>query len=114
MSRSIDTLMANRLQKLERLEQAGPAPLVTASPTWSLTPEDQLALDRTAREMDQRLSKVGEWQLEAFRMRHLEDLSIAEICCRVDRSSDAVRSGLYRVKQMLKNAGSVEMSGGRT
>ena len=95
----------------ERLEQAGPQPLVTSSPTWSFTPEEQLALDRTAQAMDETLCRMGDWQVEAFRLRHMENLSIGEISARVERSSDAVRSGLYRVKRMLVEAGSVETAG---
>jgi DNA-directed RNA polymerase specialized sigma24 family protein len=34
----------------------------------------------------------------------MEDLSIEEIASRMDRSNDAVRSGLYRVKRMLVDA----------
>ncbi len=97
----------------ERLEQAGPRALVTSSPTWSFTPEEQLSLERTAQAMDETLGRMGDWQVEAFRLRHVENLSISEISARVDRSSDAVRSGLYRVKRLLVEAGSVETPGQR-
>ena len=40
-----------------------------------------------------------------FLMRHVEDLSIREICQRTNRSSDSVRSSLYRVKHMLVEGG---------
>ena len=85
----------------ERLEQAGPLPLVTHSPTWSYTPEQQLDLDRCAEELTRKLSGMTEWQVEAFVMRHVENRSIPEISARTERSSDAVRSGLYRVKREL-------------
>jgi DNA-directed RNA polymerase specialized sigma24 family protein len=36
-----------------------------------------------------------------FAMRHLENLSIEEIASRTQRSKDAVKSNLYRIKKML-------------
>lgn len=95
----------------ERLEQAGPQALSSTSPTWSCNPEDQLALQRYARCIDDRLGEVSPWQAEAFFLRHVENLSIRQICERMERSSDAVRSGLYRVKRLLVEAGS-ETAGG--
>ena len=41
---------------------------------------------------------------EIFEMRHFENLSIPEISARTARSSDAVRSSLYRVKRMFVEA----------
>ncbi|MCH7707613.1 MAG: sigma-70 region 4 domain-containing protein, partial [Myxococcales bacterium] len=38
---------------------------------------------------------------EVFVMRHLENLPIPKIAERVSRSSDAVRSSLYRAKKMV-------------
>jgi RNA polymerase sigma-70 factor (ECF subfamily) len=65
------------------------------------TPEEQLTTRRCAQELRERLESVAPWQSEIFIMRHVEDLSISEICDRTDRSSDAVRSSLYRVKHLL-------------
>jgi len=92
----------------ERLAQAGPGPLMTTSPTWSFSPEEQLSLDRCAEELDRKLRSVSAWQAEAFYLRHVEDLSIAEICQRTKRSNNAVRSGLYRVKRLLVEAAGAE------
>ncbi len=101
--------VSNHMRRLrmsrERLEQAGPSPLVTNSPTWSFTPEEQLDLSRATDEMEHRLSDVAPWQAEAFSMRHGENLSIVEIARRTGRSNDAVRSGLYRVKKLLMEVG---------
>ena len=41
---------------------------------------------------------------EAFVMRHMENMSIGEISKRTDRSSDAIRSSLYRVKRLMIDA----------
>jgi len=89
----------------ERVERAGLEALTVSSPAWSLTPEDQLAMRRYARAIDDRLQSVSDWQAEVFFLRHVEDLPIREISRRTMRSSDAVRSGLYRVKRLLVEAG---------
>lgn len=65
------------------------------------TPEDQLHMRRCADAMRKQLESVASWQSEIFVLRHVENLSISEICERTDRSSDAVRSSLYRVKHLL-------------
>ena len=51
--------------------------------------------------MDERLRSVSDWQAEVFWMRHVDDLSIEQIATRMDRSNDAIRSSLYRVKRLL-------------
>ena len=51
--------------------------------------------------MDQRLRSVTRWQAEAFWLRHVEDLSIEQIASQMERSNDAIRSSLYRVKRLL-------------
>jgi DNA-directed RNA polymerase specialized sigma24 family protein len=51
---------------------------------------------------------LADWQAEAFFLRHAENLPIHEISRRTDRSADAVRSGLYRVKRLLVRAGALE------
>jgi len=70
----------------------------------SYTPEDELTLRRYTEEVESRLESVASWQAEIFVMRHVEDLSISEICERTNRSSDAIRSSLYRVKRLLLEA----------
>ena len=90
------------------MERAGPEALKATSPAWSCTPEDQLAMNRYARAIDSRLQSVSEWQAEVFFLRHVEDLPIREISRRTMRSSDAIRSGLYRVKRLLVEAGQLE------
>jgi RNA polymerase sigma-70 factor (ECF subfamily) len=74
---------------------------------WSLdacTPEERLTLTRCAKAVNDRLSSVSDWQSEVFVMRHLENLSIGEIARRTSRSSDAVRSSLYRMKRLVVDA----------
>ncbi len=81
-------------------------------PTESLvtgTPEEQLSLRRYLDVVSERLDSVASWQVEVFELRHLENLSIQEISKRTSRSSDAIRSSLYRMKRVLME--SVELGG---
>ena len=68
------------------------------------TPEQTLGLRRCAAAVETQLREVSGWQAEAFEMRHFNDLPIQEIADRVERSNDAVRSGLYRVKRLVFEA----------
>ncbi len=88
----------------QRVEQAGPEPLVSDSATWGCTPEEHLELSRYAEAIEERLGQVSAWQAEAFVMRHVENMTIQEICDQTARSGDAIRSGLYRVKRLLLEA----------
>ena len=90
------------------MERAGVDAVTATSPAWSCTPEEQLAMRRYARAIDDRLQSVSDWQAEVFFLRHVEDLPIREISRRTMRSSDAIRSGLYRVKRLLVEAGELD------
>jgi len=68
------------------------------------TPEDELSLRRYADAIRTRLGSVASWQAEVFILRHVENLPIREIAKRTARSSDAIRSSLYRVKRLLVEA----------
>ena len=96
----------------ERMERVGLESLTAASPAWSITPEDRLAMRRYARVIDERLQSLSDWQAEIFFLRHVEDLPIREISRRTMRSSDAIRSGLYRVKRILVEAGEFDPATG--
>jgi RNA polymerase sigma-70 factor (ECF subfamily) len=106
----------NRLRKVrlqeERMEGVNPDmwwPLRTHSAS---TPEEQLNMRRCADAMRDQLQSVAPWQSEIFVMRHVENLSISEICDRTDRSSDAIRSSLYRVKHLLVETAGVSQASG--
>lgn len=103
----LNHLRRARVQQ-ERIAQAGGEPLATTSPHWSYGPDDQLALRRCAAALDEQIAGLADWQAEAFFLRHAENLPIHEISRRTDRSADAVRSGLYRVKRLLVRAGALE------
>jgi RNA polymerase sigma-70 factor (ECF subfamily) len=85
----------------DRVDAAGPEALHSASAEWRSTPLDDFELRQSLRRMDQRLQSVTRWQAEVFWLRHVDDLSIDEIAQRLDRSNDAIRSSLYRVKRLL-------------
>ena len=67
-------------------------------------PDDEFDLRVYAGELASRLDQLASWQVDAFCMRHFENMSISEICDRTDRTSDAVRSSLYRVKRLFFEA----------
>jgi RNA polymerase sigma-70 factor, ECF subfamily len=99
----------NHLRRLrthgQRLTEAGPEVLCSTAQASGITPEEQLSMDRYVALIEERLRKVSDWQAEVFFLRHVHNLPIREIARRMCRSSDAVRSGLYRVKRLLVEAG---------
>lgn len=102
-----------RRQQLDRsrLEQLLPQALAPAPSAWSYTPEELYRLERFGEELRRRAATLAAWQLDAFHLRHVEDLTIEEISRRISRSEDSVRSGLYRAKQLLLDAAGFEGSG---
>lgn len=89
------------------VELAEPDSLVSALGALG-TPEDELSFRRFAEAVCDRLGSVASWQAEVFLLRHVENLPIREIAKRTARSSDAVRSSLYRVKRLLVEASGLE------
>ena len=87
--------------EVQRLDALRPEVLRPPSAFGDCTPEEHLNLRRYAEAVGEQLESMSEWQCEIFVMRHLQNMSIKEISRRTDRSSDAVRSSLYRVKRLL-------------
>ena len=87
-----------------RLERAEPGMVLGSASLDASTPEEQLSLQRYQESVSKLLASVAGWQSEVFWLRHMENLTIGEISERVQRSNDAVRSSLYRVKRMLIEA----------
>ena len=98
-----------RLQ-LERIRESRVSAelLVQAPHEWAYTPEDFYRQGRLSEEFERAFALLAPWQLDAFRLRHIEDLPIEEISRRTTRSADAVRSGLYRAKRLLFEAAGIE------
>jgi RNA polymerase sigma-70 factor (ECF subfamily) len=88
----------------ERLADIDPADVHAGISVSSWTPEEHLEFQRCVSALEDQLGLVREWQVDAFRLRHEDDLPIGEIARRTQRSGDAVRSSLYRVKRLLVQA----------
>jgi RNA polymerase sigma-70 factor (ECF subfamily) len=88
----------------DRIDLADEEELFPRAPLGIGTPGEQLDLHRFQDQLASRLDGLADWQAEIFEMRHFENLSIPEISRRTTRSSDAVRSSLYRVKRMFLDA----------
>lgn len=95
-------------QRLERAQAELVAPGIANEAT---SPEERLGLRRCADAVEQALGSVTDWQAEVFALRHFENLPIQEIADRMDRSNDAVRSSLYRVKRLVVEALGSELAG---
>ena len=97
--------LSNRLRraKLEgdRLSEMPLEALRQASGLQDCNPEETLRMARYVRTVCERLESASDWQAEIFFMRHFENLGIPEISARTGRSSDAVRSSLYRMKRLF-------------
>lgn len=91
----------------ERIEMADDEDVMPRPSLGVGNPEEQLDLSRFRDVLSSRLAGLADWQVEIFEMRHFENLSIPEISARTSRSSDAVRSSLYRVKRMFFEAASM-------
>ncbi len=92
----------------QRMQEIGHDPLRPTRSLASCTPEEQLAIQHYLKLVVDQLEDLGDWQVEIFEMRHLQNLSIQEISERTQRSSDSVRSSLYRVKRLLVNTAQLE------
>jgi RNA polymerase sigma-70 factor (ECF subfamily) len=88
----------------ERIQLADDEDLMPRPSMTNASPEEQLDLNRFQDLLSSRLGSLADWQTEIFEMRHFENLSIPEISARTTRSSDAVRSSLYRVKRIFFEA----------
>lgn len=87
-----------------RLEDADHEMIAPRASIEACRPDEQLDLQQYTDCLNEKLESLADWQVEVFRMRHFENLTISEICHRMDRSSDAVRSSLYRVKRVFFEA----------
>ena len=88
----------------ERIDLADDEDLMPRPSLGEGLPDEQLDLQRFRALLHDRLDSLADWQAEIFEMRHFENLSIPEISERTQRSSDAVRSSLYRVKRLFFEA----------
>jgi RNA polymerase sigma-70 factor (ECF subfamily) len=92
----------------QRLENLRPEAIRPPSGLSDCNPQEHLNMRRYTEAIRERLESVSSWQADIFAMRHLENMSISEISARTHRSSDAIRSSLYRVKRLLFDAAELE------
>jgi RNA polymerase sigma-70 factor (ECF subfamily) len=109
---TVNNAMRRARTQSQRLEDMGPEELGPSRSLESCNPEERLSLHRCADAIGEQLASVAEWQSEIFVMRHVHDLSIREISERTERSSDAIRSSLYRVKRLLVEAAGMNLAAG--
>ena len=102
IAKNLTNNMIRRNQKeKERLGQIEAERLSPQPALESASPEAQLRFSDYATVVRAELAQLAPWQTEIFEMRHFENLSISEISERTARSSDSIRSSLYRVKRLL-------------
>ena len=92
------------ISQSERIDLADEEDLAPRPSLGVGTPGERLDLHRFQDQLTLRLDGLAQWQVEIFEMRHFENFSIPEISRRTKRSSDAVRSSLYRVKRVFFEA----------
>lgn len=84
-----------------RIDEAPYEKLAPRPTLFGGTPAENLDLQRFSENLKQQLEGVSKWQAEIFAMRHLQNMTIPEIARRTERTSDAIRSSLYRVKRLV-------------
>ncbi len=104
--------MRRQKRRADRIEEVGTDVLARLAGYGPEDPETRLAYRRYLESLDGRLKTLRPWQAEVFILRYVHELPIREIAKRLDRSSDAVRSSLYRMKRAL-NAGPDPRDGAR-
>jgi DNA-directed RNA polymerase specialized sigma24 family protein len=67
-------------------------------------PDEELNMQRYVDAIRTEMDGLPNWQRPIFEMRHLENMSIPQIAEETQRSGDAVRSSLYRMKRMMLEA----------
>lgn len=111
-----NSCIRHAISQTERIDLADEEDLIPRPSLDVGAPDEQLDFRRFQDKLTLRLDGLADWQVEIFEMRHFENLSITEISKRTARSSDAVRSSLYRVKRIFFEAvqatgAHVEMTG---
>ncbi len=105
ITRNLSNNSMRRFQgQREKFESISPDHFVPKSSFGNFAPDDDLSMQRYLGTIQAEMDALPSWQRRIFEMRHLEDMSISEISEQTNRSSDAVRSSLYRVKRMMCEA----------
>jgi RNA polymerase sigma-70 factor (ECF subfamily) len=88
-------------QQRSKMEAIDPVQLQPSKCVSDCTPEEQLVMRQLVGLISEQMGDLSEWQAEVFAMRHFQNLSIREISARTDRTSESVRSSLYRTKRLF-------------
>jgi RNA polymerase sigma-70 factor (ECF subfamily) len=100
---SNNTIRRSQNQR-ERFESVDKEHFIPKASIGQSAPDEDLCLQRYAAAIRCRMEKLPGWQLRIFEMRHMENMSIPEIAECTERSNDAVRSSLYRIKKLIFEA----------
>jgi RNA polymerase sigma-70 factor (ECF subfamily) len=71
-------------------------------------PDLQLEMKEAIESFDRALRALSDSQYQVFKMRHMENLSIAQIAKVTNKSADSIKSNLYRIKKLLTPGGETE------
>jgi RNA polymerase sigma-70 factor (ECF subfamily) len=102
-------LRRSRAQAL-RIERAEEELVRNAHTFETCSPEEHVSYRRSAEAALRSLESVAGWQAEVFALRHFDNLPIQDIADRMERSNDAIRSSLYRVKRLIVEAVDSELA----
>ncbi|MCS5637339.1 MAG: RNA polymerase sigma factor [Myxococcota bacterium] len=100
---SNNTIRRSQNQR-ERFESVDKEHFTPKTSIGQSAPDEDLCLQRYAAAIRSRMDKLPGWQRRIFEMRHMENMSIPEIAECSERSNDAVRSSLYRIKKLIFEA----------
>lgn len=105
VARNLSNNSLRRFQgQREKFESVSPDHFAPNSSIGNAAPDDELNMRRYVDAIRSEMEELPTWQRRIFEMRHLENMSISEISAQTQRSSDAVRSSLYRMKRMIFEA----------
>lgn len=100
---SNNTIRRSQNQR-ERFESVDKEHFTPKASIGQSAPDEDLSLQRYAAAIRSRMDQLPGWQRRIFEMRHMENMSIPEIAECSQRSNDAVRSSLYRIKKLIFEA----------
>ena len=100
---SNNTIRRSQNQR-ERFESVDKEHFTPKPSIGQAAPDEDLSLQRYAAAIRSRMEQLPGWQRRIFEMRHMENMSIPEIAECSERSNDAVRSSLYRIKKLIFEA----------
>lgn len=105
VARNLSNNSLRRFQgQREKFESVSPDHFAPNASIGNASPDDELNMRRYVDAIRSEMEELPTWQRRIFEMRHLENMSISEISAQTQRSSDAVRSSLYRMKRMIFDA----------